>query len=145
MDRVDLAGRFDMVGARFTDREVQVKLAEMSQRASEDDKDQKGPILSNLRGRFRLANGRLALPEARFGMPGADILMAGTYGLESESLEFDGTLRTEAALSKLAGGGVKGALLRVVNPLFRKDGAGAVVPIKVRGTRAVPKIGLDVG
>lgn len=144
MDRVDLAGEFDMSGARFTDRDVQLKLAEMSQRASEDDKDQKGPVISRLRGRFRLANSRLSLSDAALGIPGANIRVAGTYGLDSEILEFDGTLRTEAALSKLAGGGVKGALLKVFNPLFRKDGAGAVLPITIRGTRAVPKIGLDV-
>ncbi len=145
MDRVDLAGEFDMAGARFTDREVQLKLAEMSQRASEDDMDPQRSVRSSLRGRFKLANGRLSLPDATFGIPGAKIRVAGTYGLDSEILEFDGTLRTDAALSKLAGGGVKGALLKVVNPLFRKDGAGAVLPIKIRGTRAVPKIGLDVG
>jgi hypothetical protein len=88
----------------------------------------------------------LRLPAFTFAMPGAAVQMAGAYGLESEALEFDGTLRMQATISEAAAaGGVKGALLKVVDPIFRKDGAGAVVPIQVRGTRSHPKFGLDVG
>jgi hypothetical protein len=31
-----------------------------------------------------------------------------------------------------------------VDPLFRKRGAGAVLPIRISGTRKDPKFGLDV-
>jgi hypothetical protein len=51
----------------------------------------------------------------------------------------------EATISQAAGGGVKGALLKIIDPIFRKQGAGAVIPIKIRGTRDDPKFGLDVG
>jgi hypothetical protein len=34
--------------------------------------------------------------------------------------------------------------LKIVDPFFKKKGAGAVLPIRVRGTREDPKIGLDV-
>ena len=64
---------------------------------------------------------------------------------KEELLEFDGTVRMQATVSQAAGGGVKGLLLKMVDPIFRKQGAGAVVPIKVRGTRDEPKFGLDVG
>lgn len=40
---------------------------------------------------------------------------------------------------------MKSALLKVVDPLFRRDGAGAVLPVTIRGTRRDPKIGLDFG
>ncbi len=51
----------------------------------------------------------------------------------------------DATISQAAGGGIKGFLLKVVDPIFRKKGAGALVPIKVGGTREKPAIGLDVG
>jgi hypothetical protein len=39
---------------------------------------------------------------------------------------------------------MRSVLLRVVDPFFRKKGAGTVLPIKVRGTREHPKVGVDV-
>ena len=39
-------------------------------------------------------------------------------------------------MSQAAGGGVKGTLLKVVDPLFRRDGAGAVLPIRIRSGRS---------
>ncbi len=77
-------------------------------------------------------------------MPGATVQVAGTYSLFSDALQFDGTARMKATISQAVGGGIKGALLKVVDPLFRKNGAGAVIPIKVRGTRKDPKVGLNV-
>jgi hypothetical protein len=35
-------------------------------------------------------------------------------------------------------------LLKIADPIFRKDGAGAVIPIKIRGTRSEPKFGIDI-
>ena len=40
--------------------------------------------------------------------------------------------------------GVKSLLLKVVDPLFKKDGGGSAIPIKIEGTRHDPKFGLDV-
>ncbi len=70
----------------------------------------------------------------------------GSYGLRSEAIAFAGTLRMDATISEAAGvGGLKGFLLKAVDPIFRKKGAGALVPIKVGGTREKPAFGLDVG
>ena len=102
-------------------------------------------VASNFRAKFRLERRQLTLQEGSFGIPGATVQMAGTYGLETESLEFDGTLRMQATISEAAGGGVKGFFLKAVDPLFRKPGAGTELPIRVRGHRSEPKFGLDVG
>ena len=59
--------------------------------------------------------------------------------------QFDGTVRMKATVSQAAGGGVKSVLLKVVDPLFKRDGVGAVLPITIRGTRSDPKVGLDFG
>ena len=94
---------------------------------------------------FKLADGTLSLAALKFRIPGAGAVhLDGTYGLRTEALAFDGTLRMQATISEAAGGGVRSVLLKVVDPFFRKKGAGTVLPIKVRGTREHPKFGLDV-
>lgn len=145
VERLVLAGEFDVDG-RFTDRNVQEKLTGMSKRASGDDGDQVGSsVMSDLSGRFKLRHGAMTFSDLRFGIPGATVRLQGTYGLKSEQLEFDGTLEMKATISEAAGGGMKSFFLKIVDPLFRKGKAGAVLPIKVRGTRSDPKFGLDVG
>ena len=63
----------------------------------------------------------------------------------SETLQFDGTVRMKATISEAAGGGVKSVLLKAIDPLFKRGNAGAVIPIKIHGSRNDPKIGLDFG
>ena len=145
VERLRLAGEFDLDAARFTDPQVQSKLSGMSQRARGKDPDERAAsVVSDLSGKFRLQSGALSLANLSFAIPGATVRLAGTYGLRSEELAFDGTLRMQATISEAAGGGLKGFLLKAVDPLFRKGNAGAVVPIKVRGTRSEPKFGVDV-
>jgi hypothetical protein len=40
---------------------------------------------------------------------------------------------------------VKRIFLKPIDPLFRRDGAGAVLPIKIGGTRGDPSFKLDIG
>lgn len=144
VDRLRLAGTFD-VSAQFTDREVQKKLTGMSERArGEDVSGRPGNVVSDLRGKFRLQGGVMSFSNLTFAVPGATVRLAGTYGLRSEALNFDGQLRMTATISEAAGGGIKSFFLKAVDPFFKKGNAGTVLPIKVRGTRSDPKFGLDV-
>lgn len=146
MDRLQLAGEFDVSGASFTSATIQAKLSDLSERARGlDPAARSQKVASNLRGQFRLDHAVLTLRNATFGVPGAAVRMAGSYGLANEALEFDGTVRMQATVSQAAGGGLKSILLKVVDPLFRRDGAGAVIPIRIRGSRNEPKFGLDFG
>jgi hypothetical protein len=146
MDRLKLTGTFQVNGAKFTNAEIQTKLSDLSERARGlDPDDHQTAVASNFRGQFRLADSVLSLRETAFDVPGAAVNVGGTYGLSSELLQFDGTVRMKATVSQAAGGGVKSVLLKVVDPLFRRDGAGAVLPIRIRGTRGEPKFGLDFG
>jgi hypothetical protein len=145
MDRLAIGGEMDVVAARFTDGGVQQKISNMSERARGLDPDAHADnVASDLRAKFALARGVLALREVSFGIPGATVQVAGSYGLFTEAMAFDGTVRMKATVSEAAGGGFKGILLKVVDPLFRKDGSGAVIPIRIRGTRKEPDIGLNV-
>lgn len=146
MDRLELSGNFDVTSARFTSREVQGKLSDLSERARGLDPDEHAEtVASNFRAQFRLAKSVLSLRDASFAIPGAVVQAGGTYNLASEALQFDGTVRMQATVSQAVGGGVKSVLLKVVDPLFRRGGAGAVIPIRIQGTRNDPKFGLDFG
>lgn len=68
----------------------------------------------------------------------------GNYGLRSEQLNFRGELRLQVKLPQ-ATHGIKSLLLKPIDPLFHKKGAGTVLPIKVEGERSNPHFGLDVG
>jgi AsmA-like C-terminal region len=146
VDKLALSGAFDVSAAQFTDRGVQQKLSGMSHRARGRDADeQPDNVVSDLTGRFTLKNGLLSFSRLSFSMPGATVRLRGSYGLKTEALAFDGTLTMQATISQAAGGGLKSVFLKIVDPLFRKEGAGAVLPIRVRGTRRHPEFGLDVG
>jgi hypothetical protein len=41
--------------------------------------------------------------------------------------------------------GIKHVLLKLVDPLFKRDGGGSAIPIKITGTRNDPSFGLDKG
>jgi hypothetical protein len=146
VDKLALTGAFGVGSAEFTDKNVQQKLSGMSHRARGRDPDVKADnVVSDLTGRFTLKKGLLTFSSLAFAMPGATVRLHGSYGLKTEALVFDGTLTMQATISEAAGGGLKSLFLKIVDPLFRKKGAGAVVPIRVRGTREHPEFGLDVG
>jgi hypothetical protein len=146
VDRLRLAGSFEVSDAKFSNKEIQAKLSDLSERARGLDPDEHAThVASNFQGQFRLANDVLSLHHGAFDIPGAAVQVGGTYGLGNEALEFDGTVRMKATISQAAGGGTKSALLKIVDPLFKRDGAGAVLPIRIRGTRDHPKFGLDFG
>jgi AsmA-like C-terminal region len=145
MERMHVRGQFDIVGVRFNSKDVQTRISDMSERARGlDPHENASNVASDLRGDFTLARNTITLHDATFGIPGAQVRVAGTYGLRNEALQFDGTVRMRATVSQAAGG-TKGLLLKVVDPIFRKDGAGAVIPITIHGTRTQPKFGLDMG
>ena len=124
-DRIRLAGTFGLGRARFTDAEVQAKLTEFSRRSQGKDRDEQlGRVMTSLKGRFELANALMHLPNFSFKVPGADVALAGTYNLTSEEMNFLGTLRMEATVSK-AVGGFKSIFIR---PFDSSSGKTALAP-----------------
>ena len=145
-DRLKLEGRFALEDTVFTDAFVSDQVAMLSHRARGRKTDQPmEKVRSDMRGRFTLGGGVLRLDPLVFDVPGAEADLAGSYGLRSEQLGFAGTLTMTAPVSKAMGGGIKGFLLNPFDPLFRKDGKGAVVPITIEGPRVKPKFGVDWG
>jgi AsmA-like protein len=146
IDRLQLNGRFVLENTQFTDAGVQEKLAGLSRRAQGKKPDAPiGRLASDMRGRFVLKGGTIRFDPVGFGLPGADVELTGVYGLRSQVLDFSGTLSMDATISKAAGGGIKGFFLKAVDPIFRKHGKGAVIPITITGPRHEPKFGVRWG
>jgi hypothetical protein len=143
MDRLRLDGVFTVGPARFAEAGLREKLKSLSRRGKgEPESPQAGSDVSNLKGRFVLRDGVLSFPNLAFDLEGASVQLRGTYALRTEELNFRGTLRLAAKVSETTTG-VKSVFLKLVDPLFKKKNAGAVLPIKVTGTRSKPSFGLD--
>jgi hypothetical protein len=144
-DRLELSGRFALENAEFTDAGVKEQLAMFSRRAQGKKPDEPvGRIISEMHGRFAMRDGLIRFESLLFDVPGADVQLAGGYGLRNEQLDFAGTLAMAAPVSK-AMGGIKGMFLKPFDPIFRKHGKGAIVPITIKGRREQPKFGLQWG
>lgn len=144
-DRIEAAGTMGLSGGHFTDEQMDAKLNELSRRGRGRSEDEAlGRVATDFTGTFDLKQGRIALTKTEFHVPGATIRLTGTYTLGTEALDFSGEARLEASLSK-AVGGFKSIFLKPFNPLFRKNGAGAVVPIRIGGTRTKPEFGVRMG
>ena len=145
VDRLRLDGQFRIMKARFTNYDVQGKIEELSKRGrGKTAEPAKERVTSDFQGRFKLADGRLMLPDVSFDVPGARVELAGSYALKPETLDFKGQLLLDAKISQTTTGW-KSLLLKAVDPLFKqKDGSGSAVPIKIGGSRNAPDFGLDV-
>ena len=141
-DRLRLDGKFGIGAAQFASAETREKLEKLSRRGLGKPADEDaGSAVSALRGSFVLRDGQMRFRDLTFGVTGATVELAGTYGLRDEKLDFHGTLRLNAKLSQTITG-FKSFLLKPFDPFFRKNGM-TVLPIKVTGTRAQPEFGLE--
>ena len=141
--KLKLDGRFTMTDAHFTNVDVSQKITALSQRApgkTPDAGEKPGGV--GLRGTIQARWGKLTIPAVAFDVPGAGVRLAGYYNLKQEDMDFRGALLTDAKVSQMTTGW-KSWLLKVLDPLFGRDGGGSSIPIKVTGTRNAPSFGLD--
>ncbi|MGO9325327.1 MAG: AsmA-like C-terminal region-containing protein [Terracidiphilus sp.] len=144
-EKMKLNGKFLLENAAFTSVKVQNDVGELSMRGQGQPNDAKNAgdqVRSMIESNFTMAGGVITLPNLKYTVPGAEIDLAGKYGLNGSTLDFTGTARTDATVSRMVGGW-KGLLLKPADKFFKKDGAGTVVPIHVDGTEQDPKFGVD--
>jgi hypothetical protein len=151
-DRLNLNGSFDLNSLHFTNSAVQQKVDNMSKRSQGKPNEvvnlekaiRTDDVASTMKGNFRAENGIVTLSGIDFGIPGADVQLAGTYELETETLDLSGKVTMQAKLSQTTTG-VMSFLLRFADPIFSKGGKGTILPIKITGSVQDPHYGLDVG
>jgi hypothetical protein len=145
--KMRLKGTFTIRGATFANAKWQETIDKLSERAQGHPKQANAvdaqAVTSQMGGSFALANAVLHVPDLNYEIPGAQVRLAGDYGLNGESFEFGGTVRTQATASQMLTGW-KSWVAKPFDGLLKKDGAGLEVPIKVSGTKSEPKFGLDL-
>jgi hypothetical protein len=146
--RLMLDGEFHLDDARFTSVKIQDRIRELSLRGQGRPGDVKSTdpitIQSSMQGKFTMADGTITLPDLDYNVPGAEIKLAGTYGVEGGTLNFSGAAKMQATVSQMVGGWL-GKLLKPADRLLKKDGAGTEVPIRIEGTRESPDFAIDFG
>ena len=147
-ERLTLDGKFALNNALFTSEKIQGRIAELSLRGQGRPGDVKSAdpasIRSQMQSSFKLTGGVITLPALEYTVPGAKIELNGTYKLEGGAVDFAGTAKMDAPVSKVVGGW-KGLLLTPADRYFKKEDAGTAVPIRIAGTRDAPRFGIDFG
>jgi hypothetical protein len=145
--KIDLKGEFALREIHFTNPEMEDKVDMLSLRAQGDPKEAKpgaADVHSRMVGQYVMKDGKLSFSKLDYTMPGADVNLVGVYSLNGEQFEFSGKVRTKAELSQMVASRWKSWMLKPVDPFFKKNGAGAEIPVKVGGTKSAPKFGLDL-
>lgn len=145
--KLGLNGSFKLRAIHFSNPGWQDKVDMLSLRARGEAKEAKPgaeDVPSQMSGTFTMGNSKLHFSKLAYTLPGADINLAGVYSLDGNQLDFDGKIRTKAALSQMVSTWWKSWLLKPVDPFFKKHGAGAEIPVKISGSKGEPKFGLDL-
>jgi hypothetical protein len=152
LNKVELQGDFGVDAGSFTNTGTQEGINHLSQgalgekKSSPTEKDEPAPetVLSDLKGHVMLKHGTATFSSLSFSVPGASAEMRGTYSLISEKVDLRGTLKTNSEVAKTTSG-MKSAMLKVLQPFFKKKPSGYVAPVKITGTYEHPSFGLDWG
>jgi hypothetical protein len=145
VDKLLLEGKVTLKTVRFTSESVQDKVDDLSRRGQGRPGDEAiDDVMSNVAAGFDLRDGNVRLTGLRYQVQGATVEMEGVFTLPTKSLDFTGVARLDASMSATQTG-LKRFLLKPLNPLFRKDGAGTRLAIKIGGTIDDPQFGLDIG
>jgi hypothetical protein len=147
IEKMGLNGRFTLSQIHFTNPAVQDKVDMLSLRAQGAPREAKPgaeDVRSQMVGQFALGGGKLDFKQLDYKLPGANVQLAGVYSLDGKEFDFGGIVRTDAKISQMVESRWKSLLLKPVDPFFKKNGAGAEIPVKITGTKGEPKFGLDL-
>lgn len=145
LTRVQLEGSVRAERVTFTNNAVQDKIDELSRRGQGKPTDASiDEVASRLSTKFALQNGVFTYRTLTFNVQGADVQLNGTHSLRSKSLNLAGEVKLNATVSQMMTG-YKSWLLKPFDSLFKKNGAGTRLVIRVEGTQDQPKVGLEIG
>lgn len=145
--KMGLKGRFILTGIHFTNPKWQDKVDMLSLRTSGQPGEAKPgapDVRSTMAGQFVMEKRKVNLSKLTYTLPGATVNLMGVYSLDGRQFDFTGHVKTKARLSQMTSSWWKSLLLKPVDPFFAKNGAGAVIPVKITGTESDPKFGLNL-
>lgn len=144
-EKLLLDGQFTISGGRFLQSGIQSKVDGLSRRGQgEPGNKEIADVFSTIAGHFRMENRTITFRPLTFVTPGAIVKLTGQYNLADDMVDFHGSLALDAKVSRTMTGW-KRWVLKPVDPLFAKNGAGTFLRIKIDGSSESPNIGLDHG
>ncbi len=153
LQRLTIVGSFAVPDGLLTNAETEQKLTAFSDREqkpmpSKEEGDggiqsTTGDVISSLSAQAEIRDGVLSSRDVRFGIPGANAKLKGTFDLRGGALNLVGDLRMERNISH-AVTGFKSILLKPLIPFFRGRHAGAVLPIAVTGVPGRYKVSENI-
>lgn len=151
LDRLHVAGAFDIPAEKLTEADLRKELAAFSLRAQGakvPDPPKGTPptdadVISSLQGTATIEKGIVRTSNLRFQVAGAKARLSGTFNFDNCAVHLTGMLATHADLSGDTTG-FKSILLLPLDPFFKKHRHGAVIPIAVTGTPGHYKVAQDI-
>ncbi|WP_433967634.1 hypothetical protein [Tunturiibacter gelidiferens] len=155
LERLRMDGAFDIPDERLTDKRTEQSLSAFSDRAQGLKRPEGGTsaadpaagedeeVLSSLKGPARIRNGVVSTDGLDFQVPGAGVKVKGTFSLYDKSVHMVGDLHMQTDLSHVTTG-FKSVLLKPFAPFFKKQNAGAVIPIAITGSPNQYKVTQDL-
>ncbi|HWZ51921.1 MAG TPA: hypothetical protein VNW54_10705 [Granulicella sp.] len=144
--KMRLEGSFTISAATFSNPNFQHTIDRLSMRAQghpqQANARDAAPVTSTLSGRFLQADAIVDVSNLEMTMPGATGELTGRYSLDGQRFDFRGLIRTQATASQMTTGWVS-KLLRPLDPLLERNGAGLEIPITISGTKSSPSFGID--
>jgi hypothetical protein len=141
-EKLELDGRFEVRDGRFVNSTIQNQIDRVSKRIRAQTRNPDSDrVVSHMTGAFHLENAVIRFHDLSFGVPGAEIDLAGDYNLDSDALDFGGTLKIQPTISQMVTGW-KRLVLKPVDRLLEKKGVGVFLHIRVEGTSKAPIFGV---
>ncbi|HET6932388.1 MAG TPA: AsmA-like C-terminal region-containing protein [Candidatus Acidoferrum sp.] len=145
IERLRIQGEFLIAGGQFTTGEIQDKVDTLSRKGQGQPKAMEiNSVASDMAGKFQVRKGTVNFSNLKFGVAGASINLRGTYNLDGGGLDFHGNVALQAKLSQTTTG-AKSFFLKALDPFFKGQNAGTVLPIKITGTKDNPTFAHDRG
>lgn len=145
LQRLSIAGSVHAEQVRFSSNAVQDKIDDLSRRGQGKPSDTSiTNVPSRMKTSFTMDKGMFRYSNLTFAVRGATINVDGTHSLKSKAVDLSGVVLLSASASNTLTG-FKSWLVKPFDALFRKNGAGTRVVIKVGGTQDEPKVDVDFG
>jgi len=144
-EKLLLDGTFEVTGGKFLKSRIQDQIDSLSRRSQGQPNNQAiDEVVSRMGGRFMLENEIIRFTPVSFSVPGSGIDLTGSYDLDRDVLDFQGTLKMQATVSETMVGW-KRWVLKPLDSFFSNEGVGSLLNIRVQGTAGSPEFGLNRG
>ena len=144
-EKLLLDGTFEVTNGKFLQSRIQEKIDALSHRGQGKTKNEEiDQAVHRMSGEFKMADESLTFRTLAFAIPGAVVNIGGLFDMATDTLDFHGAIMLDAKVSETQTGW-KRWVLKPVDPLFSKRGAGTFLHIKIVGSAKDPQFGLDRG